>query len=264
MGLVVNSYAFGGYDSDAQAFFTAAGITDTAHKNAINTFVVGLKAASLWTPMKALYLGFLGSAAKCKFNLKDPRDLDAAFRLGFSGGWTYASIGMAANGTNGFADTYFNPSTGWSANSGSVFLYSQTSAATGYDMAATGPTDNNNVWLQARYSGDWFYGMIGNNDFTERVSNTNGQGFYIANRNSSTNTNGFKNGSEVFDISEGSTYPNTTIYVGAAHRQSYGALYYSNREMSLNGICQGLTDQNATDLSTLANAMMTTLGINVY
>ena len=39
--MIVNSYAYaaGGYDADAQAFFTAAGISDSGQKSAVNTLV---------------------------------------------------------------------------------------------------------------------------------------------------------------------------------------------------------------------------------
>lgn len=37
------------YDSDAQAYFTQAGVTDATQKANINAFIVGLKAQSLWT-----------------------------------------------------------------------------------------------------------------------------------------------------------------------------------------------------------------------
>jgi hypothetical protein len=55
---VINSYAFGGYDPDAQAYITAVETADadsleTAVKDAINTFVVGLKTDSLWSKIKA-------------------------------------------------------------------------------------------------------------------------------------------------------------------------------------------------------------------
>ena len=54
--------------------------------------------------MKALYPFVGGTATSHKFNLKDPRDLDAAFRLQFNGGWTHNSNGVTPNGTNGYAD----------------------------------------------------------------------------------------------------------------------------------------------------------------
>ncbi len=97
-------------DADAQAFITAASITDPTQQSAINQLVVDLKGYSIWTKMKAIY-PFCGStASQHKWNLKDPRDLDVAFRLVFSGGWTHSSTGALPNGTNAIADTKLNAS----------------------------------------------------------------------------------------------------------------------------------------------------------
>ena len=94
---------------DAQAFITAAGITDPTQQSAIITLVSDLKAYGIWTKFKAIYPIVGGTASQHKFNLKDPRDLDAAFRLTFATGYTHSSTGMLPNGTTAFADTKFNP-----------------------------------------------------------------------------------------------------------------------------------------------------------
>jgi hypothetical protein len=91
------------YDTNALAFITAAGITDSIQQSAINTLVVGMKADGLWALMQVIY-PFIGSTASAhKWNLKDPRDLDAAYRLTFYGGWTHSNTGITANGTNAYA-----------------------------------------------------------------------------------------------------------------------------------------------------------------
>jgi hypothetical protein len=94
-------------DPDAQAFITAAGITDPTQQVAIDNLVIGLKADGLWTPMQALYPFVGGTATTHKYNLKDPRDLDAAYRLSFGGGWVHNSNGVTGNGINTYANTYF-------------------------------------------------------------------------------------------------------------------------------------------------------------
>lgn len=105
-GIVSSSGA--SFDADALAFITAASITDNTQKTAINTLVTDLKTYNIWTKMKALYPFVGGTAAQHRFNLKDPRDLDAAYRLVFYGGWTHSSTGALPNGTNGYADTFLN------------------------------------------------------------------------------------------------------------------------------------------------------------
>lgn len=100
----------GGFDPDAQAFIDATGISG-AEADSINTLTVGLKSAGLWTDLKVLY-PFVGTTStQQKYNLKDPRDLDAAFRLTFAGGWTHDANGAKGNGTNGYADMHFDPGT---------------------------------------------------------------------------------------------------------------------------------------------------------
>ena len=115
-------------DSDAQAFLTAASITDTTITNAINELVVGLKGNSLWTKMIAIYPFVGGTATTHKFNLKDPRDLDTAFRLTFSGTVTHNSNGITPNGTNGYANTYLIPSTSMTNNNTHISYYSRTNS----------------------------------------------------------------------------------------------------------------------------------------
>lgn len=99
------------YDPDAQAFFDATGLADPTQMTLINTMVLELKAHGIWSDLKALY-PFAGNTANMqKYNLKDPRDLDAAFRLEFNGGWTHTPGNAAPNGVNAFADTFLNPVT---------------------------------------------------------------------------------------------------------------------------------------------------------
>ena len=99
-------------DPDAAAFLSAAGISNQVQSNAINNLVLDLKEEALWTMMDAIYPVIGGTAASHKLNLKDPRDLDAAFRLSFNGSWTHNSSGMkaASVSSNNYANTYLTPS----------------------------------------------------------------------------------------------------------------------------------------------------------
>jgi hypothetical protein len=110
------------YDADAQAFITATGISGT-NASAINTLVLDLKSASIWTKMKAIYPMVGGTATTHKFNLKDPRDLDAAYRLVFNGGWTHSTNGALPNGTNGYASTFLIPNTVFGAGFAAIGTY---------------------------------------------------------------------------------------------------------------------------------------------
>jgi len=104
----MKKFSYNVIDPDALAFITAAAITDNTQKLAIDTLVISLKSYGIWTKMKAIYPMVGGTASTHKFNLKDPRDLNAAFRLTFLGGWTHNLLAATANGSNGYADTFFN------------------------------------------------------------------------------------------------------------------------------------------------------------
>lgn len=95
------------YDPNAQAFITAAGITNTTQKNAVNQLVLDLKSYNLWTSLQAIYPFVGGTASTHKYNLKDPRDLNAAYRITFGGGWTHNANGATGNGVNTYADTNY-------------------------------------------------------------------------------------------------------------------------------------------------------------
>jgi hypothetical protein len=127
-------------DPDAQAFITAANITDPTQQSAINTLVVGLKTDGLWTKMMAIYPFVGGTATSHKYNLKDPRDLDVAYRLTFGGGWGHSSFGIGGNGANTYADTYIV-----NYNLGQIGVYSNA---------------GNNAYYGGRYGLDYQYDSV--------------------------------------------------------------------------------------------------------
>jgi hypothetical protein len=112
-GIIASSIASVSYDADAQLFFnaeSAAGVTlTTTEMNAVNQWVIDSKAANIWTKFKAIYPIVGGTATSHKFNLKNPADTNAAFRLVFAGGLTHSSSGILGGGVNGIADTFLNP-----------------------------------------------------------------------------------------------------------------------------------------------------------
>jgi hypothetical protein len=101
----VRPWVDSGIDSSANLFFAASGLSDTTQRNAVNTLVKDLKRFGLWTKIKAFYPFVGGTADSHKWNLKDPRDSNDAYRLTFSGGWTHTSMGIKSNGSNTSANT---------------------------------------------------------------------------------------------------------------------------------------------------------------
>lgn len=111
-------------DADAQSFITSANITNEVEQMASDALIVNFKSAGLWSKMTHIYPLVGGTASSHKFNIKDLRDLDAAYRLSFYGGWTHNSNGITGNGTNTYADTY-------SKTARTVGVYSRVSTTVG-------------------------------------------------------------------------------------------------------------------------------------
>ncbi len=99
------------FDVNASRYLDVLNITDSNTRNSINNFTVNLKENNIWGKMSGIY-PFVGDTADAnKYNLKDPRNLDASFRLGFSGAGTIHSSqsGVSFAGSNDYANVFFNP-----------------------------------------------------------------------------------------------------------------------------------------------------------
>lgn len=99
------------FDVNASAYLDVLNITDSNTRNSINNFTVNLKENNIWGKMSGIY-PFIGNTADAnKYNLKDPRNLDSSFRLGFSGAGTIHSSQSGVNfaGSNDYANVFFNP-----------------------------------------------------------------------------------------------------------------------------------------------------------
>jgi hypothetical protein len=129
-------------DPDATAFITAVGTLNTTNQNAIKQLVTDLKGYGLWSKLIAFYPKAGSTAAEHKWNLKDPRDLDAAYRQIYNGSIVHSSSGVAYNSTNTFADTKLNMSTLGLTGNFAFGLY-----------VTVAPTANGDIYLIGAYSG---------------------------------------------------------------------------------------------------------------
>jgi hypothetical protein len=255
-------------DPDAQAFITAAAITDPTQQAAINTLVVDLKADGLWTKMKAVY-PFVGStASQHKFNLKDPRDLDVAFRLTFHGGITSSSNGIIGNAMNGYADTKFNPVSQSSVqNSFSISIYSRTNlAGSMYDIGNADSWSNGTKGTNiiTRYGNGNRYVNIANGNYSTLNAETDSRGFYCGGTNSSATQILYKNGSNVLSgTSSQSGFSNCNLFISAVNDLSLGAQQYSSKNYAFASISDGLSSTDATNLNSRVTTFQTALNRNI-
>lgn len=254
-------------DLDALAFINAAGITDNTQKVAINTLVKSLKNAGLWTKMYAVYPIVGGTATTHKFNLKDPRDLDAAFRLVFSGTITHSSSGMVGNGSTGYANTKLTPSSTLSLNDTHASFYSRTSAndTTAFrDMGATSNSGANNITMLIRFN-DNARTQVNANTLSASSNNVSGACHILMNRSSSTTQSSYRNGSLMADYTVTSTgLPTVPIFLfNQNNNGSPSAGLYSTRQCAFATIGQGLNSTEVSNLYTIIQSFQTTLGRQV-
>ena len=247
-------------DPDAQAFITAASITNPTQQAAINTLVVDLKGYNIWGKMKALYPIVGGTASSHKFNLKDPRDLDAAFRLTFATGVTHSSTGMIGNGTTGLANTQLQPLGNLLQDSTSYSFYSRTN--TNNTTIEMGVSLNDNI-LEIRTSGITYYRVNGAG--LVQHSDANSLGFYTANRTGSLNLSAWKNGVKLASNTSNLSQPTVlgNIFILALNNGVGVGAYYSTKECAFASIGGGLTDTEAANFNTAVQAYQTTLGRQV-
>jgi len=260
-----------GYDLNAQAFFdaeTAAGVSLTGTQmSATNQLVLDLKAANIWTKMMAVYPMVGGTATSHKFNLKNPLDTNAAYRLGFVGGWTHSSNGALPNGTNAYAETYIaaNQSPLTNAN-GHISYYSRTN---GTDMAhAMGYYISSLNTITAIIPRGSAYGnaqagwMAQTNNSPSVIVTANTQGFLGVTR---TATNAHKTWKNTTFSPNGANFTTINgtrnIYIGAASHPVN--IQYGNFECAFSSIGDGLTDAEVLLFRTAVQTFNTTLGRQV-
>lgn len=252
-------------DADAQAFLTAAAITDPTISGAINTLVVQMKADNIWSKMRAVYPMVGGTANSHKFNLKDPRDLDAAFRLQFNGGWTHSATGAKPNGTNGWATTYFNPVTQLTTQSNNhlaTYLRTNINEFT-IDMGCFADPGLG-LDIESRFS-NTLYSFNGIPHVTINFSNTDSRGLLINTRTGNNVhkvlINGVVRGTNANNFL---SLPNTNIALATRYNVSTGLPQtYSSKEQAFASIGDGLTDTDAANLYTRVQAFNTALSRQV-
>jgi hypothetical protein len=263
----------GGIDTDAQAFITAAAITNTTQQNAINTLVTDLKGYGIWTKMKALYPFVGGTASQHRFNLKDPRPIPAAFYLTPYGGLSHDNSGVIFNGENAWFDTNMNALNNLVVDNLHLSFYSLTNHVNIYGGGEIGHVGYNSwttppqvpgvgIGLRIRNASSGI-AYIGSGTLSAAYSTTDGQGFTIGSAINSTTYKMFKGsnsqGLQLKATSTGTntgTLPSSNISIGKL--QGYGE--WTRQTSSFVSIGNGLTDAEATAFYNAVQTFNTTLG----
>lgn len=255
------------YDSDAQAYITAAGLTNNTHKSAVNTLVLALKAASIWTKFLCIYPILGGTSSSHAVNLKSP----GTYNLTFYGGVTHSSAGVTWNGTTGYASTGM-PANTIDVHQGNAHFSTYgpvNTSSDGVDMGVMSPNGVAQFYLQTNYApDDQAYATAFRGDtyvILTAAQNPAGYAHHISNRRSDTYFVIVRNGVA------GTPYTGNQerelggltehIYLGALN-QNNAPLYFSNKLNSFFSIGYGFSSTEQAAFYNAVLAFQTTLGRN--
>lgn len=205
-----------------------------------------------------------GTASTHKYNLKDPRDLDAAFRLVFAGTWTHSATGAKPSGSGTSADTFLIPSTDLTIDNTHIAAYHRTTLSIG----ASGVHGCANSGFQEFYMYPYtvslgiisdMYGH-GGGDRAYASIGASSKGFMNTSRISSaySSHNIYFNGNKLSNI--GSISSRTGTLPTVKFLMSTGG---SLNEVSLFSLGAGLTESEALDYYNIVQAYQTELSRNV-
>lgn len=253
-----------GVDSDAQAFIAATGITDSTQQSAIGTLVTDLKGYGIWTKMQAIYPFVGGTADRHKYNLKDPRDLNAAFRLVFNGSWTHSATGATPTGGTGWANTFYIMGTHGLQNDCHISYYVRNHVAGSFTEMGINAGLGNPTNIAYNWNGSAYPANQSGQSALGAASTS--PSYWINSRTSSSGYAWYRNTTKTsINVTSGTPNNTYTIAIGGYRDGGGSGFIYagSGRECGFATIGRGLTDQNVSDLYTAVQSFQTTLGRQV-
>jgi hypothetical protein len=182
----------GSIDTDAQAFLTAAAISDSTIISAVDTLVKAYKSASIWNKMHALYPFVGGSATAHSFNLRNP----AQFQMVWEGTVTHNSLGITGDGLTGSGLTNYNPSVSGVLNDNHISIYNRTNTPS--DSVDIGCETTGSEWVIVARGGDGktYTALLGGNASYPAVTLPTQTGSFIVTKPTPSTTALWYNGVE--------------------------------------------------------------------
>ena len=253
----------GNFNTYAINFISVTGITASDQQSAINQLSYDLVNTGLMDKMVAIYPFVGGNATAHSFNLKDPRDANASFRLTFNGGMTHSSTGIQFGGVNGYAVTYLNGLGNLPQTNMHISVYSRTTTVGNvYEISL----DNGSQFQQLRIANSFFSGNAFSNQGGISFTTTNtAQGYWIGSKTNTSTRFVFRNGvlnSAVTTFNDTTASSNFQFFIGARNSSGTPSLYTA-KELAFVTIGLGLSQAECATLYTIVQNFQTTLGRNV-
>jgi len=214
-----------GIDSDAQAFLTAASITNIVQQKAVNDLVIALKGYSIWNKMKA---------------------------------------GMLPNGTSDYANTSLNSLTNLTSTSNHLSFYSR-STSVGLECEIGNADTVTQKFFQLRAASNFASGGAGTavNFTTTLDAKGFWIGSKRADNDREVYLNGISQ--STITTNDTTVLFNGNVYISARNQASSSppTALYSTKQCAFASIGDGLTDTEAANFYTAVQAFQTALGRQV-
>jgi hypothetical protein len=260
----------GGFDP-ATDFIAAANITNATQQAAIRTLVNNLVANSLWDKILAAYPMVGGNAYSHKFNLKNPKDANNAFRVQFFGGWTHGPSGAIGNGSNSWGATFFTPSEQYAGPSGAhicIYTDGSTAAFAAYDVGYQQP----NFVIIGRWTDNLSYVALAQNAFSTVANSATATGLWFGNKSGLVTSlwhacPGLTMTRVINTTVTNAPFVATSSQVGVpigAQVSSNSPSNFSNKQFKWVSFGYNMSDAEITTYETIVNQFQTALTRNLY
>jgi hypothetical protein len=246
------------YDAAAQAIFDAFTTPPTtARKAVINTCVVALKAAGVWTLLDCLYLMAAADNQAARINWKMP----ASFTLSAINSPTFtADRGFTGDGASTYLDTNYTPSTNAvalslnSAHYGGWALNSLAAGSANRLVGNVASTGTGRSLVLPRNTGD-IISSLANDTSGTTLSNATTSGFFVVNRSGASARQAYRNGSSLgSDATAAVALPNQKV---AFLRDTTS---FATLQVAVGTIGASLTAQQASDFHAAILAYLQAVG----
>jgi len=243
-------------DSDSSKIIEAVRSTGVVVTEAMRLYVEyivsNMKAIGTWQLSSAVY-GFVGGTADAhKWNWKDLRDVDSAYRLTYPNGATHNDNGVSTNGISQYIETNFNASSLTTRNNHiSIYLKSVGTSNSAHILGATNASSTTStILLINRPNGTTFLSASSSNYQAVTNIQTILTGYFLGN-STSVNIYLYKNSTDITTariIGSATLLPSVTIIIGGS-KTTAGIGSYSQITTPFSTIGSGLTDQQAIQQS---------------
>lgn len=246
------------YDSSAAAYFAAMGTQESASvKNAIDTFIRGLKSDNLWSVIDGGNILALSTSANARVDFKAPSRVATV-----TGSPTFTAYrGFSGTGaTNELVDTTFVPSTmgvTYLQDSAHIAFYVSNNIQS--TLAPFGVSTGSSAYIFPRNTADQSQHRLNDGTTTTIASSTDSRGLFCSSRTGAAAGALYRNGVSLGTRAIASTQrPTGTIKILALNTATASAPHV----IAFGCYGGGLNATQAANLNSRVTTLLTALGAN--